>query len=178
MTSFDRWLDRQLQRLCDALAIGTSTRGGVARLGYAFAGVDHHAHLPVERYDLHRDRESKDSDGWQPLGAGPNAGPGGVHDEPDASALVEMASGGGICSQTQYCNIYGRPCACCGGSDSACPSGANKGWYWSGNCGGRTIWFTDCCASTPQACPSDCPFCKNSPGGQQSWCYNAGPARP
>jgi hypothetical protein len=175
MTGFAHVVDRWLQRLCDTLAIGVAPHGAVARLGYAFAGVGDHRHLPVERLDLHRDRAAKKTDAWQPLGAGPNAGPGGPHDEPEVGALVEMSSNSGsICAQPNYCNIYGRPCACCGGSDTVCPSGSVRGYYWSGDCSGRMIWFIDCCAQVATACPASCPFCKNTPSGI-SWCGPAGP---
>jgi len=175
MSSFDRWIDRQLERLCSFFAMNGAPDGGVARLGYAFAGVAAERHLPVERvgvFDqrLHRDRD----DGGKWTGMNGSSVRAGGTDDRDTSGAV-TASSGGICAQPQYCNIYGKPCACCGGSDASCPSGTNKGAYWSGSCGGRNIWFTDCCNSGGTACPSSCPFCANSSSGQPSWCAAAGP---
>jgi hypothetical protein len=74
------------------------------------------------------------------------------------------------CSDTRYCWMHGHPCSCCGGSDTACPTGTNRGSTWTYCCGGRTRSFRDCCGNV--TCPSSCVWCDNST--QPNWCYGAG----
>jgi hypothetical protein len=148
----DRWMARFSQRLWWWLP----TSGVIAVSGNALARVHNTLHLPISRKSTHTHspalRAVRDFDGESVL--------------PSVSGGQPSVS----CSSPQYCNIHGKPCACCGGSDSSCPAGTQRGFYWSFCCSGRTIWFADCCGGS--ACPASCPFCTNST--QPNWCNGAG----
>jgi hypothetical protein len=79
------------------------------------------------------------------------------------------------CTDPQYCNIHGHPCACCGGSDKACPTGTVRGHYWSYCCNSKNIWFVDCCGGSVSCEKTKCPFCHNS--SQPNWCLGFGGGR-
>ena|GEM_PF-6008455 len=157
------WLDRVVQSVADYLARRVSPRGWLAVAGANAAGFRIYSHLPVDRrgHEEHRHSMVGGSDDRRLLMAGPPTPVG-----PPFPATPVMA-----CSDSRYCNMHGRACLCCGGTDVDCPLGTVKGHYWSYCCDHRMIWFIDCCGGTKK-CPSSCPWCDNSV--QPNWCLSAG----
>ena len=190
-------LDQLVESLSEWVARNTSPFGMVAATAGVAAGVRPHRHLPIDRRDAAERRRVRD----QPLdfsergevlhlrrvGDLPERRPAtisGIWDDivkwfsggkrPDGS-LGTVSSPTVKCSDPQYCWIHGHACACCGGSDRACPSGTLRGYYWSYCCSGRTIWFVDCCGGTVSCPKTKCPWCENS--SQPNWCGSVGGAR-
>ncbi len=86
----------------------------------------------------------------------------------------QVAEASHTCSDWRNCDMHGYPCACCGGSSSSCPSGTQRGSFWTGCCakpsgGCSLIYYYDCCGST--GC-SNCEWCTNSNEG--TWCGGVG----
>lgn len=162
-------LDRHLRRLTTYLLRRLPPSGLAGRIGRWLAGTGPALALPVDRRrELGRPRPGADR------AAGPGAGPqvaafwGGKWGG-DGGGGGESGSDCD-CSESQYCYLHGRPCKCCGGTDTTCPSGTTPGGYWSYCCDGTRIYFRDCCGE--HSCPSGTPFCNNS--SQPNWCNGAG----
>ncbi len=91
---------------------------------------------------------------------------------------VASADHGSGCTDWKWCYMSGKPCACCGGSNTSCPySGCVKtGISWTGCCiepggCGKIIDYQDCCASGPEYCPSvSCSCLCHNAGTQDWWC--------
>jgi methylamine dehydrogenase light chain len=82
--------------------------------------------------------------------------------------LDRRTEAGHLCGRWNYCGMYGRPCSCCGGSDTTCPSGLTKSTsFWHRCCSGWDVWYHDCCGSG--SCPGSCDFHACGPS-QPSWC--------
>lgn len=153
MRTLSERVDRGIGTFSEWLWRWLPTGGVIAVSGNALAGIQTNFHLPLERKSAHQHTVRP-----------------GVRDFSDEADLPTVSGAATSCSSPQYCYIHGYPCACCGGSDTACPSGTSRGWYWPYCCSGRTIWFVDCCGGS--ACPSSCPICQNST--QPNWCNGAG----
>ncbi len=124
-------IDRWAERWARSLARGTSRRGALGRLGAWLVGVAGLPLLPVAR-EL--------------------ASAGQV---PDDARIEGDAGDPTSCSYWRYCAIDGFPCACCGGTQSACPPGTEMSLVtWIGTCrnpgDGKdyVISYNDCCGST------------------------------
>lgn len=168
-----KWMDRIAETLAEFAARNVSPRGGLAWIGCTAAGVRIITHLPVDRRSsqshLHLFGKKRDTSGGAGRGAripegGPNFPP---LPNPHGDDLRDVQVS---CSDSKYCWIHGRPCACCGGSDTTCPAGTTKGSFWSYCCGNRLIFYYDCCGAVN--CPANCPFCQNS--SEPNWCGGAG----
>lgn len=58
--------------------------------------------------------------------------------------LDRRTEAGHLCGRWNYCGMYGRPCSCCGGSDTTCPSGLTKSTsFWHRCCSGWDVWYHD-----------------------------------
>ncbi len=94
--------------------------------------------------------------------------------------LIPEAAASSCGTSYNLCGMYGRPCHCCGATNSTCPgtSGCATS-YWSACCKapdnfGDIIRYYDCCGGTNISCVSSC-FCYNrSP--VDAWC-NCSPYR-
>lgn len=145
------WLDAAARRGATALADRTSRRGFLGRLGAVLAGAGALPLLPVERT----------------FSAGPApAAPEG--DAPSAAGLKEFGDQQS-CDYWRYCALGGALCACCGGSASACPPGAEPSPItWVGTCFNPAdgeqylISYNDCCGKA--VCPR-C-FCSRTEGAK------------
>jgi methylamine dehydrogenase light chain len=151
-------IDRCVQWLGLVLARTLPSPGGFFRLAYAAAGAPVYQPLPSD----HRASRPQPPGNVQAFAA--TSYQEGTLPEGDITAAAVK------CSDPQYCYLHGYACACCGGSDKACPSGTAAGSYWSFCCSDRRIFFRDCCGN--KTCPSDCPWCNNS--NQPNWCAGAG----
>ena len=164
-----KFIDRIIEALADVLARNVSPQGGLAWVGSQMAGVRAFTHLPVDRRShenhLHLFAKKKDSS------RGEGRGTQEYERAPNFPPLEGVTDAAISCSESRYCWIHGRPCACCGGSDTSCPPGTVLGSYWSYCCSRRLIYYYDCCGGTVN-CPSGCPFCNNS--SEPNWCGGAG----
>jgi methylamine dehydrogenase light chain len=154
------WLDRQISVLSELCWLRLRPHGRLAVIGNALAGVHNHQHLPIERYAL----KPQEPANLLASSASMVEGGGGVSSLAVSPATVS-------CTEWQYCYMHGYPCACCGGSDTGCPSGTSAGSHWPYCCSTNTIWFIDCCGGTT-TCPNTCSWCTNST--QPNWCGGVG----
>jgi methylamine dehydrogenase light chain len=125
-------LDAQIERAVRALARRTSRRTFLARLGALLAGGAALPLLPVARGAAEQTRASAPDEGIE----------GGAGDPTS-------------CDYWRHCAIDGFLCACCGGSASACPPGAEKSPVsWVGTCRNPAdgvdyiISYNDCCGKS------------------------------
>ena len=174
----NNWIDDFVRWISEAFAHRSPVDGWFEGFGYALAGVPNSRPLPVGPVPA-RGRSFESGGALAMVGtagtgmsAGTGGGAGGAvgkgggeEEELPTEAILRVN-----CSDRQYCRMHGHPCSCCGGSDSRCPSGAAAGSYWSACCGGRRIYFRDCCGGG--SCPSGCPWCSNS--NEPNWCGGAG----
>lgn len=167
-----KWMDRITESLADVLARNVSSQGGFAWVGCQVAGVKVITHLPVDRRShqnhLHLFASKKDSLRGETRGT---RVPERVPNFPPLAKPYDATDAAVSCSESKYCWIHGRPCACCGGSDTSCPAGTVRGSLWSYCCNHRLILYYDCCGGT-LTCPAGCPFCNNS--SEPNWCGGAG----
>lgn len=125
----DWWTERMARRL----ASRTSRRSALTRLGSLLVGTGVLPLLPVARGHATTSND----------------------DVPD-DALVEGPAGDPTdCNYWRHCAIDGFLCACCGGTQSACPPGTEMSLItWIGTCrnpaDGRdyVVSYNDCCGST------------------------------
>jgi hypothetical protein len=151
MNLIDRWIDR----FCDALALRTPDsmwllhQPAVALVGHRQVMMLPHDRRQIYLAETKSDRQS--------------------HRKYAESAHHDRLADSSICNNSENCYLHGFPCACCGGSRTACPSGASPGSFWSFCCNNTMIQFQDCCGGV--TCPNSCPFCQNS--NQPNWCQGA-----
>jgi methylamine dehydrogenase light chain len=126
MTRIDRWMEQRAR----SLARGLSRRSFLARLGAVLAGGAALPALPVSRAGARTRR--------QPT--------------PDEVAIDGPAGDPTSCDYWRHCAIDGFLCACCGGTQNACPPGTEMAPItWIGTCrnpaDGRDyiISYNDCC---------------------------------
>jgi methylamine dehydrogenase light chain len=126
------WIDRIIERQARHLARRTSRRSFLARLGSALVGGAALPLLPVARA-AGDDRPSV----------------------PDDAALQGDVGDPKSCNYWRHCAIDGFLCACCGGSQSACPPGTEMSpLTWIGTCrnpgDGKdyVISYNDCCGQS------------------------------
>jgi methylamine dehydrogenase light chain len=131
MTSHGYWIDRLVERGTRRLAQQTSRRSFLSRVGTFLVGASGLPLLPVARAD-----------------EGPPAVPG------DAG-LKEDLGDPKSCNYWRHCAIDGFLCACCGGTQSACPPGTEMSPItWLGTCrhpgDGKdyVISYNDCCGQS------------------------------
>jgi methylamine dehydrogenase light chain len=129
MTS--QWIDRLVERGARRLAQRTSRRSFLARVGTVLVGAGGLPLLPVARAD-----ES------QPL-------------VPSDAGLKDDLGDPKSCNYWRHCAIDGFACACCGGTQSACPPGTEMSPItWLGTCrhpgDGKdyVISYNDCCGQS------------------------------
>jgi len=129
MTS--HWIDRLVERGARRLAQQTSRRSFLARVGTALVGVSGLPLLPVAR-----------ADEGQPL-------------VPSDAGLKDDLGDPKSCNYWRHCAIDGFACACCGGTQSACPPGTEMSPItWIGTCrnpgDGKdyVISYNDCCGKS------------------------------
>lgn len=99
-------------------------------------------------------------------------------DRREAHAIHESG-----CRNRRYCGMNGTPCACVGGSDSACPQSSCRktGTAWYGCCNRtgdvpcmRYYFYKDCCSDPSHNCSktasttSTCGKCHHGP--TNNWC--------
>ena len=124
-TAFDRWMERRGRRL----AQGMSRRSFVSRLGVLLVGGSALPILPVARAAAEGGRTE----------------PAATTPEGDPTA----------CEYWRHCAIDGFACACCGGTQTSCPPGAElSAVTWVGTCrnpaDGRdyVVSYNDCCGQS------------------------------
>ena len=129
MTS--HWIDRLVERGARRLAQQTSRRSFLARVGTALVGAAGLPLLPVARADER-----------QPL-------------VPSDAGLKDDLGDPKSCNYWRHCAIDGFACACCGGTQSACPPGTEMSPItWLGTCrhpgDGKdyVISYNDCCGQS------------------------------
>jgi methylamine dehydrogenase light chain len=127
-----RWLDRLVERSARGLARRTSRRNFLARLGTVLVGGATLPLLPVAR--------AADEGARVPV--------------PDDAKLAGDLGDPKSCHYWRHCAIDGFLCACCGGSQSACPPGTEMSPItWIGTCrnpgDGKdyVISYNDCCGA-------------------------------
>ena len=127
------WLDRVVERGARGLARRTSRRSFLTRLGTALVGGASLPLLPVAR-----------------AAEGPARVP--VSDD---SKLTGDFADPKSCNYWRHCAIDGFLCACCGGTQSACPPGTEMSPItWIGTCrnpgDGKdyVISYNDCCGAS------------------------------
>lgn len=147
-----RWLDGATRRSTAGLAERTSRRGFLGRLGVLLAGAGTLPLLPLERA----------------FGAEGTAESDNTGEATAAGALLEFGDPQS-CDYWRYCALGGALCACCGGSASACPPGAQPSPItWVGTCRNPAdgkqylISYNDCCGK--EVCPR-C-FCHRTEGAK------------
>lgn len=147
-----RWLDAAARKSTTGLAERTSRRGFLGRVGVLLAGTGALPLLPVAR-----------SFGAEAPAENETAG-----DAPAVTALREFGDPQS-CDYWRYCALGGSLCACCGGSASACPPGAEPSPItWVGTCRNPAdgkqylISYNDCCGKA--FCPR-C-FCHRTEGAK------------
>ncbi len=129
-----RQLDRWIEHSARTVAQRTSRRSLLARLGMLLAGGGAAwPLLPVAR--------GADTPGAP---AAIDAGIEGPQGDPKA------------CEYWRHCAIDGYPCACCGGSQTACPPGTELSRItWIGTCRhpvdskNYIVSYNDCCGTSP-----------------------------
>jgi methylamine dehydrogenase light chain len=131
MTSHGYWIDRLVERSARRLAQQTSRRSFLARVGTFLVGASGLPLLPVARAD-----------------EGPPSVPGDT-------GLKEDLGDPKSCNYWRHCAIDGFLCACCGGTQSACPPGTEMSPItWLGTCrhpgDGKdyVISYNDCCGQS------------------------------
>jgi methylamine dehydrogenase light chain len=124
-------VDRLLEACARGLALRTSRRSLLTRLGAALVGTAAFPLLPVARAA---------------------AGPGAKGGAPDESGLSGDAADAASCDYWRHCAIDGFLCACCGGTQDACPPGTELSPIsWIGTCRSPAdgndyiISYNDCC---------------------------------
>jgi methylamine dehydrogenase light chain len=127
------WIDRLVERGARDLARRTSRRRFLARLGTALVGGATLPLLPVARASDEGARVSV----------------------PDDTKLAGDLGDPKSCHYWRHCAIDGFLCACCGGSQTACPPGTEMSPItWIGTCrnpgDGKdyVISYNDCCGAT------------------------------
>jgi methylamine dehydrogenase light chain len=168
------WLQNAVREGSRWLARNSSERGALAATASRVAGVGSHEHLPVDRRERldpmhHAHDHPREVARVRPMS---------IADDPSwRQSRWEWPFGswfgasGVNCSDNRYCHLHGYACACCGGTDTKCPTGTTRGHYWSFCCQHSTIWYVDCCGGNTK-CPSSCPVCHNS--NQPNWCLGYG----
>ena len=163
-----RWLDTVTQRSTTGLAARTPRRGFLGRVGVLLAGAGAMPLLPVARSFGAEETPIAEPDG----------------DAAPAEPLTEFGDPQS-CDYWRYCALGGSLCACCGGSASACPPGAEPSPItWVGTCRNPAdgkqylISYNDCCGK--EFCPR-C-FCSRTEGAKPVyfpsksnhvlWCFN------
>ena len=148
-----RWFDAATRRTTAGLAERTSRRGFLGRLGGVLAGAGTLPLLPVERAFGAEEADEA------PLPQG---------DAPEVAGLTEFGDPQS-CDYWRYCGLGGALCACCGGSESTCPPGAEPSPItWVGTCRNPVddrqylISYNDCCGKA--VCPR-C-FCHRTEGAK------------
>jgi methylamine dehydrogenase light chain len=128
-----RWLDRFVERGTRDLARRTSRRSFLTRLGTALVGGASLPLLPVAR--------AAENPARVPV--------------PDDSKLTGDVGDPKSCNYWRHCAIDGFLCACCGGTQSACPPGTEMSPItWIGTCrnpgDGKdyVISYNDCCGAS------------------------------
>jgi methylamine dehydrogenase light chain len=129
-----RWFDRWLETRARDIARGSSRRSFLGILGGAVAGAATMPLLPVARAATH---------GGESLVPPQTTGNPGDPGDPS------------LCEYWRYCGIDGFLCSCCGGTQNACPPGAEMSpLTWVGTCenpadGKRYIVsYNDCCGKS------------------------------
>ncbi|MFN9773299.1 MAG: methylamine dehydrogenase light chain, partial [Burkholderiales bacterium] len=127
-----KWIDRLFERSARSIALRSSRRGALARIGKTAVGGA--LLFPVLPFD--RTNRLAHAAG----GAGGAAG--GAQDETK-------------CDYWRYCAFDGFLCSCCGGSATTCPPGTEPSTVaWVGTCrnprDGRdyVISYNDCCGKS------------------------------
>lgn len=127
-----RWFDRFFERSARQLARRTSRRSFLSRAGAVLVGGAALPLLPVARAA---------DDGRAPA--------------PQESGLVGAAGDPQSCDYWRHCAIDGFLCACCGGSQNACPPGTEMSPItWLGTCRNPAdgkdyvISYNDCCGAS------------------------------
>ena len=131
----ERLLDGWLEGSARSLALRSSRRSFLARLGTWLVGASALPLLPISRAV---------------------AQSGSTLPAPDDSAIEGSAGDPQSCDYWRHCAIDGFLCSCCGGSQSACPPGTEMSPVtWIGTChnpaDGRDyiISYNDCCGKGP-----------------------------
>ena len=149
-TTLARWFDEATRRTTTGLAARTSRRGFVGRVGALLAGSGALPLLPVARAFGAEETEA---------------------DAVDGDAVEHLSEFGDpkSCDYWRYCALGGTLCACCGGSPSKCPPGAQPSPVtWIGTCRNPVdgkqylISYNDCCGK--EVCPR-C-FCHRTEGAK------------
>jgi methylamine dehydrogenase light chain len=127
------WIDRVVERAARALARRTSRRSFFSVLGAALVGSSGLPLLPVAR-------------------GGQAANDAGRVPVPRDTGLAADVGDPTSCQYWRHCAIDGFLCACCGGSQNACPPGTEMSPVtWIGTCrhpgDGKDyiISYNDCC---------------------------------
>jgi len=133
VTTTRGWLDRMIERGTRAIARRTSRRSFLTRLGTGLVGVAALPLLPVAR--------AADEAARVPV--------------PDDTKLTGDVGDPASCHYWRHCAIDGFLCACCGGSQTACPPGTEMSPVtWIGTCrnpgDGKDyiISYNDCCGAS------------------------------
>jgi methylamine dehydrogenase light chain len=127
-----RWIDRLVERTTRQLARRTSRRSFLTRVGTALVGGAALPLLPVAR--------AADDARVPP---------------PDEAGITGDVADPKSCHYWRHCAIDGFLCACCGGSQNACPPGTEMSPVtWIGTCrnpgDGKDyiISYNDCCGQS------------------------------
>ena len=155
-----RWLDRFVEVFARQMAQRTSRRSVLTRFGSFLVG----ATLPV----LPVARAAED----------------GRLPPPDDAALKGDAGDPKSCNYWRHCAIDGFLCACCGGSQNACPPGTEMSPItWIGTCRNPAdqrnyiISYNDCCGGVAWgrcACQNnqgDRPVVRPQNNNEVTWCF-------
>lgn len=149
--SIARWFDAATRRTTTGLAERSSRRGFIGRVGTLLAGSGALPLLPVSRAFGAEDA----TETTVPLG--------------DTVENLNEFGDSKSCDYWRYCALGGALCACCGGSPSKCPPGAEPSPVtWIGTCRNPVdgkqylISYNDCCGK--EVCPR-C-FCHRTEGAK------------